>query len=333
MHRPRKRQQFIITFPYPVKVNDRSPMYVDFVQISNCQNDFATTLRMQKALREPFPREFDHPKWPENCLKPWDERDDLNSIETHVDNQFVSILHDPLLHKSPLNRIRGLIRCMFLNALTLSSEIFVIKWHDLAKDMSKILYPAWYIRVHQPILTFSTGVPILVLSAMDFYRGYNLVTERKLHRDKFLGHMGRLYCPEGVDTDHTDIGTTYTREEMELFRYVLRLNSTKIEPNTWQINNLPFEEGYNVWLPTFISPLYLDSKIDMDFINTLKDVSESKVNDGEAAGQMKENSFCDLCKKVPQNLKRCSRCRAVFYCSPECQRADWAKHKASCIKN
>lgn len=27
---------------------------------------------------------------------------------------------------------------------------------------------------------------------------------------------------------------------------------------------------------------------------------------------------------------QCSRCRAVYYCSGECQSSDWPKHKTSC---
>ncbi|KAJ7474084.1 hypothetical protein FB451DRAFT_1247810 [Mycena latifolia] len=29
-------------------------------------------------------------------------------------------------------------------------------------------------------------------------------------------------------------------------------------------------------------------------------------------------------------MKRCSQCKTEFYCSPECQRADWARHKVWC---
>ena len=29
-------------------------------------------------------------------------------------------------------------------------------------------------------------------------------------------------------------------------------------------------------------------------------------------------------------LHRCARCRAVFYCGPICQRADWMTHKSAC---
>lgn len=41
---------------------------------------------------------------------------------------------------------------------------------------------------------------------------------------------------------------------------------------------------------------------------------------------------CDVCKKVLPctEMKKCSRCRGVNYCSVECQRQDWIHHKASC---
>lgn len=51
-----------------------------------------------------------------------------------------------------------------------------------------------------------------------------------------------------------------------------------------------------------------------------------------------ESELCDYCGKVQNvnengRLKRCSRCKAKFYCSKECQTADWkGDHKLFCQK-
>ena len=39
---------------------------------------------------------------------------------------------------------------------------------------------------------------------------------------------------------------------------------------------------------------------------------------------------CALCSKKECKLSHCSKCRAVYYCSKECQKADWGRHKAEC---
>ena len=43
---------------------------------------------------------------------------------------------------------------------------------------------------------------------------------------------------------------------------------------------------------------------------------------------------CDGCDKVLlcTQMKRCSRCRAATYCSVDCQRNDWVKHKTMCVQ-
>mmetsp|Transcript_34184 Transcript_34184/g.69068 ORF Transcript_34184/g.69068 Transcript_34184/m.69068 type:complete len:116 (+) Transcript_34184:89-436(+) len=41
-----------------------------------------------------------------------------------------------------------------------------------------------------------------------------------------------------------------------------------------------------------------------------------------------QDAPCLVCGKPGQ--AHCSRCHAVTYCGPECQRSDWKRHKASC---
>jgi hypothetical protein len=39
---------------------------------------------------------------------------------------------------------------------------------------------------------------------------------------------------------------------------------------------------------------------------------------------------CATCDRPLRKEKTCGRCRSVSYCSRECQRGDWAQHKATC---
>ena len=327
---PRQMKPLTITFPYPIMIDDRADMNLSFEQRLECQfKDCSSSFGFKKATREPLPCQFskDRLKWPQNCLKPWDEKGGLNSPEFHLDFQFISPRQQQSL--SPLNRVRDIIRFIFTNAMILDTEyVFIINSHEPTTVAPSNLYPVWYIRVHHPILTSPDGVPMVILSAADEYLSYNLHLKGRLNLSKSIEIVDRIIFQKGEECDPVEIGTTFTREEMQLFRYVLRLNSTKIEPSTWQKNNLPLNDGNNIWLATFVSPLYLDSKTDPDFVHTLQNMSE---NSSKKKSVDKEMS-CAACKKIAPNLKRCGRCRVVNYCSAKCQHADWAKHKTSCVK-
>ena len=39
---------------------------------------------------------------------------------------------------------------------------------------------------------------------------------------------------------------------------------------------------------------------------------------------------CGAREAHPEHFKRCAACRAVVYCSKECQAADWPAHKKAC---
>ncbi|KAI0752649.1 hypothetical protein C8Q80DRAFT_467409 [Daedaleopsis nitida] len=52
-------------------------------------------------------------------------------------------------------------------------------------------------------------------------------------------------------------------------------------------------------------------------------------------GKPKENPrmpipVCKMCRQARFDLKRCTRCQSVTYCSQRCQKKDWPMHKAQC---
>ncbi len=43
-----------------------------------------------------------------------------------------------------------------------------------------------------------------------------------------------------------------------------------------------------------------------------------------------ETTVCGMCLKIVSGKKRCTRCKAVTYCSRECQKSHWKDHKSMC---
>lgn len=41
-------------------------------------------------------------------------------------------------------------------------------------------------------------------------------------------------------------------------------------------------------------------------------------------------STCSVCKEISNSTKMCSVCKNSRYCSKECQKQDWKKHKVIC---
>ncbi|KAH7096546.1 hypothetical protein BKA62DRAFT_719449, partial [Auriculariales sp. MPI-PUGE-AT-0066] len=99
----------------------------------------------------------------------------------------------------------------------------------------------------------------------------------------------------------------------------------------------------NSTLVTNCVEILLSAGVSLDFVNAdgtpLRDVyggaavhavmqRHLRQRAGKAA-QPFERKECDHCNKVGHN-SLCSRCRTARYCSRECQRAAWKKHRPSC---
>ena len=54
--------------------------------------------------------------------------------------------------------------------------------------------------------------------------------------------------------------------------------------------------------------------------------------DGPRLEGVPTGKFCSNCGRDNAS-KACGRCMTQVYCSTECQRADWKRHKASCQKS
>lgn len=50
-----------------------------------------------------------------------------------------------------------------------------------------------------------------------------------------------------------------------------------------------------------------------------------------SSNDSKPNKICAVCVK-PNCTNRCGNCKAIYYCSIDCQKADWPRHKANCKK-
>ncbi len=59
------------------------------------------------------------------------------------------------------------------------------------------------------------------------------------------------------------------------------------------------------------TPVFVDERM----VSTTRTLSSTKA--------------CQVCQTTTA-IKRCSRCNIVWYCSAECQRTDWKRHKSFC---
>ena len=177
----------------------------------------------------------------------------------------------------------------------------------------------WYVRAHLPIRISPLGTPIVLLSAVDQRLSESLQKEGKLDRGPAKKNFHRIFGH--VSEEERIVIPIPTMEVARLFRYILRLNSTRIRPTEWQKENVP--QGNNAtspYLTTFIGCLYRECTINDNL--SYKLLGPLKLKFG----------YCSKCWEISSELKHCGRCKAVSYCSVKCQLDDWPVHKLSCIQ-
>ena len=335
--KPAKIKTLTLSFPYPILVND--------ISATLHRTDHFIDLVLKKGLYEPWPVDFqlsEGCKWKVDSLKPWENKTssftalfDSSSLAIHLKSQFNwyfnlneaenvapsiigpsnwNLRTDQLNVKEALQTIRNRIESLLVDPTTQDLEYFGIQLTGLSSSDWCLL-----VLIHRPLLTSPLGSPILLLTVIDKQMAINLKIQGKLSEKTYTkeysktvkniaGKMGRVISVEA--------------SELQQWRFILRLNSTKIVPGSQQTKHL--RSGIkNPWIfATFLSPLYADTPgISKPYSSVMYSTPKSTIAD---------RNCCVTCKKILQTPKRCSRCHSIVYCSVECQRSDWPQHKLLC---
>ena len=272
-------------------------------------------------------------KWDINLFRPWRDIEEHGTFEMHLDAQFQCdhlLMEKHLFNKegmSALDEVREVVRTIFYGHHRNSFYLFAIN-HFLHPDL-----PVMHLRIQPPVRFSPPGSPLLLVSVLDHQLARKLIADGKLDRETHEEDFHRLIT-ERVSREVCTIRLS-SAEELNLFRYALRVNSTLMRRSVWQSKNLPRYED-NPWMPTFISPLYSHNTIGFcDEFST--EVSEPLSRGTFVRFNVDYGSFdfsplimCAACFVKKIKLKKCKQCKKVSYCSSACQKKHWAIHKSSC---
>ena len=302
------------------------PVATDSIQTNMSDDHCRVHLTVKKSIYEPWPGDFcDRSKWRSgDCLPPWHSLHNRGDLAAHALAQFS--FPDQMNGKfedskagwfslSGVDMVRVIIRRM-LDAVEHSSNSDCLA--TICGSTNESEGPVWYLRVHGPIRASPAGCPVLILSALDRRLSRKLIRRGLRNAETDAADIERLTV--GVPSCRILVMFIYTEEQSLILRYVLRLNSSKIRPNPWQEANIPLGR-HEPWLATFLSPLYVDNRVYPSSECSMKSL-----------GIAQSSITCTYCFLVSEDVKRCSRCKSVKYCSAKCQRADWYRHKTSCSK-
>ena len=178
------------------------------------------------------------------------------------------------------------------------------------------------------------GMPFLRVMYVDTEKALSLVGEHKLlfseMREKRVEKMDDN--PFTWDCDITkSMAAKITMEEHKLTKKLLLTNSRRI-----QQTHLHTEQGGWHW-ETFLQLLFDREARPMSEFNWQKlseIISGAELIDQAISSRFKSIQYpiCEMCgrKEKEATLKKCSRCKSLWYCSKECQRKNWSSHKLQC---
>ena len=255
-------------------------------------------------------------RWNVETLEAWKDEETLKGHLDWVMDDGEGIVDNPLDAKSLRYtwHARDTIRQMFIAVTQNGQFLFQVRIKGSSTDA-----PDFYIRAHPPVRISPEGDPTLVLSVLDQNLAEEMKKEGKLDSSRSAKDFLAAFDSQ---TDAVHVLHLDAIESGQLLRYIFRKNSSKMQPTPWQVENLPLSSHPATcpWLATFVQPswcAYSNQRTE-----PLPPLPEQ------------HSRRCWNCSKSSSKdkLSRCARCKAVAYCSAECQRADWASHKSSCSK-
>ena len=313
--------ELTLQLPWPVLVKE---------VVVSLNSDKAIQIIAKKCVDDAFPGDYGgRSKWDINRFLPWKELTTNGHLRDHLEAQF-SCFYLSLTkwcnvppHATVFDEVREILRAIFYSHYKNSFQLVAI--HDVKNPDS----PCLFFRIHPPVRFSPHGSPLLLVSVIDCERLEELISQGKIDRDAFQAEYHRLLT-ERVSKEVCVIRAS--TEEVNLLRYVLRINSTTMRRSAWQSKNLPRGDDHP-WVATFITPLYKEI-VELNCFHFEQKARKLKgltpnftLNPLSDADYRKSCAFCFVVKVA---LKSCSRCHSDFYCSTSCQGNHWPSHKLKC---